>query len=357
MADEPERQAPFQAPTHAAPPTVGRPPTMADIARAAGVSESTVSRALAGSSLVSAKTRDKVRRIAAAHHHRINERARSFRLQKSSTVALVTCGVRRGTLSLPASFLIDLVAELAERGGGEGYDLLISRDIHEDRALMSDLIGAQRAGGVIVLGQGGHHHLLNALADEGWPFVVWGAQRPDQRYATVGSNNVRGGAMAAGHLLALGRRRILFLGDPDHIEAGDRYRGYCRAHAEAGVAVDPTLVLRHHNAGLLNKARLQALLADGPAFDAVMATSDLLALGAIQTLDHAGVRVPHDVAVVGFDDIHSARHATPPLTTVRQDVKGGAAYLFDALIRRMAGDRPASVVLETRLIQRASCGG
>lgn len=337
--------------------TMVKPPTMADIARVAGVSESTVSRALAGSDLVSAKTRERVAQVARTYNYRINERARSFRLQRSSTIALVTCGMRDGDTDITASFLIDLVAQLADLCNEQGYDLLLSRDIHQDPDLLYDLVAGQRAGGAIVIGQGKQHALINQLADDRLPFVVWGARRADQRYTTVGSDNSDGGHMATHHLLSLGRRRILFLGDPDHLEAGDRFAGYGRAHEAFGLCPDPALLLRFHNAGRRANDALQERLAHGQPIDAIMATSDLLAMGAIQTLHEAGYRVPDDVAVVGFDDITAARHATPPLTTVRQNIRDGAGLLLDKLADRMAGADPASVVLPTRLIKRHSCGG
>src|SRR3546814_664320 len=150
-------------------------------------------------------------------------------------------------------------------------------------------------------------------------FVVWGAQLPEQRYCSVGSDNLRGGRRATAHLARLGRRRIAFLGDIEAPEVIQRYQGYLRALEEAGLPVDPALVVPAHFEIEFAEAAVNTLIARQVDFDAIFAASDMIALGAIRSLLHAGCSVPGDVSVVGYDDVQFARYNHPALTTIAQN--------------------------------------
>lgn len=183
-----------------------------------------------------------------------------------------------------------------------------------------------------------------------------GAVMPGQPGISIGCDNHAGGRMAAEHLMARGRRRIAFIGDasPHAPEFLARYQGGRDAQADAGIAVDPELQVDAENSPESGHAAMHALLSTGIAFDAVFAASDLIAFGAIKALASHGLRVPQDVAVVGFDGLPISGYFTPSLTTVVQDTAAAGEALVEALLGQIHGEPVASRMLLPRLVVRAS---
>lgn len=327
---------------------------MADIARLAGVSTSTVSRALSHSPLVNQETRDRILDLARSLNYTINIGAQNLRLQQNRTVAVVIPIEQATRQQLSDPFFLSMLGSLADALSEQGFDTLVSRvDADQVDAAAAPFDGG-RAIGVILIGQGRHHDQLNKMAARGVPFVVWGAQLPQQLYTTVGGDNVTGGRLAAERLLAQGRRRIAFLGDTTLPEVEQRHRGYIQALAAQGLAPDPQL---HVASSFLPESGGQAveeLARRGAAYDALFACSDLLAMKAIYALRAQGRDVPGDVAVVGYDDIELAGYCHPPLTTVRQPRDVAARALVSALLARVDGQSASSIQLPTHLALRAS---
>jgi DNA-binding LacI/PurR family transcriptional regulator len=244
-----------------------------------------------------------------------------------------------------------LLGPLADALAAAGYDLLLSRIIPEGGRWLSDLIDTGRTDGLILIGQSDQRDAIEAAAARYDRMVVWGARMPGFAQVTVGTDNEAGGRMAAEHLIRQGRRRLAFLGNPDVPEFAARYRGF--AAAVAAFAVEDDVVPVH----LTTAAAFQevsAFLSDHPAPDGVVAASDVIAMSAMQALAERGLRVPDDVAVVGYDDVPLARLTAPPLTTVRQDVERGARLLVDLLLRRIAGETVEPVELAPELVVRGS---
>jgi len=329
---------------------------MSDLARIAGVSEATVSRALADSPLVNRKTKAHVRALAKAHGYVINEQARNFRLGRTGTIAVVILLDPKAAQQLSDPFFAQLTANVADALNARGFDMLLSRIDITDPQWPDLLRDASRVDGSIVIGQWSQHERLNALARENLPFVVWGGHLDDQRYITVGCDNVAGGAIAVEHLLKHGRRRIAFIGDRTLPEIALRYRGYADRLQRAGLAPDESMAMDAQSAQTHARAAVETLFADGVAIDAIFAASDVLAMAAIAGLSERGLRVPDDVAVIGFDDIALAEWYNPPLSTIRQHIGQGARMLVDLLIGRMEEQSIAPVALCPELIARASCG-
>jgi DNA-binding LacI/PurR family transcriptional regulator len=175
-----------------------------------------------------------------------------------------------------------------------------------------------------------------------------------QLYATVGGDNQRGGQLATQHLLAQGARRVLFMGDPELPEVGQRYQGYLQAHAAAGVAVDAALCRPVPFVTEAVVAEMDLLARQKTPFDAVFAASDLTAMSVISALRQQGRRVPEDVRVVGYDDIALAAHFHPPLSTVRQPIAQAGQALVQLLMSQRAGERQRSTLLDTELVVRQS---
>lgn len=332
------------------------PVKMADIARLAGVSVSTVSRALAGSPLVPAEKRREILAVAEGQGYVVNEAARNLRLKKTHTVGvLIPLGHEVGQL-ISDPFFIELFGRLADEITARGYTVLLSKEAKPGPGWLERAIQSQRSDGLVVVGQSDQHEALNSAAKGYLPLVVWGAHLPNQAYCSVGSDNIGGAYTAVAHLLARGRRRIAFLGRDDVPEVALRKEGYLRALAKAGIDPDPALSAPAHFTVDTAYDTVRGLVERGVAFDAVFAASDVIAMAAIKALSAAGLRVPQDVAVVGFDDIGLAAFANPPLTTVRQDLARGAKVMVDLLFRRMAGEDTPSATMPAELVVRKSCG-
>jgi DNA-binding LacI/PurR family transcriptional regulator len=329
---------------------------MADIARLAGVSTSTVSRALSGSKLVNQETRDRVLELARSLKYTINIGAQNLRLKQNRTVGVVIPAVSdtHARQHLTDPFFLGMLGSLADALTEQGFDMLLSRVDADQLDSAAQPYDTGRVIGVILIGQWRHHDQLNQMAARGVPIVVWGAQLPQQLYCTVGGDNVTGGLLATRHLLQQGRRRIAFLGDVNFPEADLRFQGYCQALREVGLAPDPQL---HASVSFLPEGGaegVQELVRRHAQYDALFACSDLLAMTAINSLRALGRSVPHDVAVAGYDDIELSSYFHPPLTTVRQPMADAGRALVSTLLELAEGRSATSQQLPTELIVRAS---
>jgi DNA-binding LacI/PurR family transcriptional regulator len=336
-------------------------PTSFDIAYHAGVSQATVSRALRGSPLVSAETRRRIQAIAKQLNYKVDKNASNLRRQHSVTLALLLFEDPTSDDSLINPFFLSMLGSITRACARQGYDLLISfQQLSDD--WHADYQDSHKADGLILLGYGDYliaRSKLEGLVEQGTHFVRWGAVVEGQPGVSIGCDNNQGGRAITEHLLKLGRRDIAFIGD---VSAGcpefsDRYRGYCTALHEAGLAVNPTLqVDAADSTETVGQRAMRQLLARGPRIDAVFAASDLMAIGAMRALDEAGLKVPRDVAVVGFDDIPVAGLTNPPLTTVAQDTKRAGELLVETLIHQIRHEPTSSVMLPARVVVRRSCG-
>ena len=332
-----------------------------DIAFRAGVSQSTVSRALRGSPLVSLDTQRRVREIAEQLNYKVDKHASALRRQRSGTLALLLFEDPTCDESLINPFFLSMLASITRACARSGHDLIISfQQLSQD--WHADYQDSHKADGLILLGYGDYlvaRSTLEKLESQGTHFVRWGAVVEGQPGLSVGCDNVQGARDLCEHLLRLGRRRIAFLGNAtEHCpEFRDRCEGYRQALRAAGIAVDPAL---HGDATdsteEVGRQAMAQLLERGAKPDAVLAASDLLAIGAIHTLESAGISVPGDVAVAGFDDIPMARLTTPALTTVQQDTTRAGEVLVERLLQRIRGEPATSEMLPARLVIRRSCG-
>ncbi len=327
---------------------------MADIARLAGVSVSTVSRALNGSTLVNAETRERIGLLARSLNYSINLGAQNLRLQKNQTIAVVVPYDAQARQHISDPFFLSIVGAIADALTDRGYDMLLSRVDAERLDSAATLYDSGKAIGLVIIGQWRHHDQLNDMAARKVPVVVWGGQLPQQLYCSVGGDNVDGGLQATRHLLHSGCRRIAFVGDARLPEVDLRHQGYLQALAEAGMQPDPQLALPAPFEIMAARQQLEGLCGSGLAFDGVFACSDLLALQAVQALRGAGRSVPGDVAVVGYDDTPVATYSDPPLTTIHQPVTLAGAELVDALLTLLRGDKAAPRVMPVHLVIRES---
>jgi DNA-binding LacI/PurR family transcriptional regulator len=330
------------------------PAKMADIARLAGVSASTVSRALAGSSLVEKGQRAEIVRLAEECGYVVNATARNLRLQRTQILSVVIPLGHESSQSLTDPFFVEMLGHLADEVTQRGYGMFLQKVLPPMGDWLLKLIGSHRSDGIIVIGQSTEHKALEAVATRYLPLVVWGGHLERQSYCTVGTDNVAGAMAATEHLLKTGRRQIVFLGDPSIPEIRLRFEGYKQALARGPKdAAGPRNVPAHLTADTAYEA-MRAFVNSGASFDAVVAASDVIAMSAIRAITAGAKSVPGDVAVVGYDDLAMASHVNPPLTSVRQDLQRGAHTMVDLLFRRINGELTPSATMPAELIVRES---
>lgn len=330
--------------------------TMAEIAKLAGVAESTVSRALSDSNRVSEATKQRIRALVSESGYRINSRARSLRTQRTRTIEVVIAISESNRQHFSDPFFSQIIASIADALAERDYDLLLSRATPWSEAMGADALSTHRADGVIMIGQGRDPERLAEYAGSHYPVVVWGADIPGRNYAIVGSDNFLGGKLVGEHLLSLNRKRVIFLGDIRHTEIGLRHRGCMEALSPAGDIAEQTLTVSMPFDSASAYKATQDLFKSGAWHDAIFAASDVIAIAAMQALSDLDIRVPDDVAVIGYDDIAVAAYVSPALTTIRQDTTAGGHALVDSMLSMLNGESRRDVVLPTELIIRRSCG-
>jgi DNA-binding LacI/PurR family transcriptional regulator len=320
--------------------------TMEDLASLAGVSTITVSRALRDSPLVTAKTREKVRRIAEEQGYRLNISARNLRMRRSYSVAVVVemTPVKGRPMSDP--YPLELLGGITQELTTAGYSVVLT-----SKQLL-DTAPVQGADGLILLGQGSHGEAVRVLEKAGLPLVVWGAPEAGASYIVVGSDNRAGGVKVGQRFRAQGRKKLIFLGDVDHAEVQERCAGFIDALGGEGSVhiIRPRAFT--FEAGFDSMSAL--LKKKGAAIDGVFAASDSLAMGAIRALAEHQLQVPGDVSVVGYDDTPGAASFVPPLTSVHQYLRDGGVLLARKMLGLIHGEEVASEMLPTELIERST---
>ena len=322
-----------------------------ELAKIAGVSPGTVSRALAGKALVSRETRERIQQIADEHGFRPNQMASRLRSQKTGVIGVVVPlgHERRQHLSDP--FFTAMLGQLAEQVTERDYDLMLSRVIPDADDWLERIVASGMLDGVLLIGQSTEYAAIERVA--GWyrPLVAWGSTVPGQVHCAVGVDNRLGGRLVGERLIARGCRRLAFLGEVRTIELAERFRGLSDAAAAAGLAA-PEQLDTHLASDIMAGEIAAHLDAAGERIDGIAAASDMIAMNAVRVLADRGLRVPNDIPVTGFDDLPLAEQIVPRLTTVRQDIAAGAAAMVDALLKRIAGQDAAGVVMTPELVER-----
>jgi DNA-binding LacI/PurR family transcriptional regulator len=328
--------------------------TMAELAKLARVDVSTVSRALNNSPLVKNDTKIEILRMAAEVGYVVNASARNLRRRSSEAIGMVIPLRPESGQTLSDPFFLEIVGAVSQAASTRGYDLIISVPKEEEKIAGQRLLQTGRADGLIVIGQAGRLHRLDALGDLSSKIVVWGGSDSHANYTIVGSNNLEGGRLAANHLLSLGRRRIAFVGPIALPEVKLRFDGFVSAHERYNVPVNPALSLNVEFGADTAYSDIINFLESGETFDAIFAASDVLAMKAILALQSKGIVVPEDIAVIGYDNIGQSALSTPPLTTIDQSIGLGGAMLVDALLRKLEGEVVLSQMTPTQLVIRGS---
>ncbi|MER5220889.1 LacI family DNA-binding transcriptional regulator [Streptomyces flaveus] len=301
---------------------IGNRSTIRDVAARAGVSASTVSRVLAGDYPVSTATRTRVMRAVRELDYVADARAKAIAGVGTPTLAFVLDDITGPSFAHMAHG----VEREATRLGH--LCLVCSTDGDTEQELeFIETMRAQRAAAVILVGgtadtaeyRGRMVRIADSLASAGSRLVLCGRPPldPGTPVTVIEYDNESGAYALCAHLLAQGHRRVLFLGGkPENTTAQGRERGYLAAHRARGIEPDPGLRLAGDFTRDSGHRRIRQALAQGLEFTAVMASTDMVAAGALTALHEAGLSVPDDVSLVGYDDIAFARDLHPPLTTV-----------------------------------------
>ncbi len=327
-------------------------PTIREVASRAGVSPTTVSHVINNTRFVSAEARQRVLDAMAELNYRPNVLARSLRRGETRTLGLI----------LPDSanpFFAEIARAIEDAAFGAGYNVILgnSENQLDKEQVYVDVLVNKQVDGLIFLASGDHSPSLEQLVHDGLPVVVVDRRLSGLEVDTVLTDNLQGGLTAARYLLELGHRRIACITGPSNLTpSAERVIGFRRALEEHGLSVDEALIRKgdfHPHSGYRAAAEL---LGCQPRPTAIFVCNDMMAIGALRALSEAGLRVPHDCSLVGFDDIELASYITPPLTTIRQDKTALAEAAVQLLLERIAEpDLPARTrILPTRLIERLS---
>ncbi len=343
-----------------ADPTPAAAARLKDVAARAGVSIKTVSNVVNGYTHVSARMRSRVLAAIDELDYRPNLAARSLRRGRVGVIAIEIPTLRLGYFAELAEQVVEAAARrgylvlLDHTGGGRAQEERLARGLQPlliDGAIMNPLTLAQRE--------------LRAAAS-GISIVLLGEREFPGLYDHISIDNVAAARQAAEHLLKLGRRHIAALGLDASPQAGAtiqrRWEGLSRTLEEAGVPIDPAWVIPGVDRGRADGlAHARALLArPGTVPDAFFCFNDTVALGAMRGLHESGVRVPDDVAVIGFDDLEEGRVATPSLSSISPDKAGIAELAVGLLADRISGERTGpgqELTVEHRLMARESTLG
>jgi len=334
----------------------GSRPTLEMVARAAGVSRGTASRALNGGRNVSPRAMDAVLAAASTLGYRPNLAARSLVLGRSESVGLVISETHELLFSDPffAAIVRGVHAELAETG----TQLVLALTQHSDehgKDKMVRFASGRHLDGVLLISHHDDDELPTALESAGIPVVLAG--RGDATRCWVDADNRGGARLGTGYLLSRRRTCLATIAGPVDMPVGrDRLLGWRDALRDAGLPEPPGTVEHGDFTEVSGYRAMGRLLQRLPGVTGVFAASDPMALGALRALRHAGRRVPQDVAVVGFDDAPAAQLADPPLTTVRQPVEEMSRLMVQMLMQRIAGETldQSRVIVPTELVRRAS---
>lgn len=329
------------------------------IAAKAGVSRSTVSRVINQDPHVREKTRQHVLSIIEAEGYTPNPAARMLVTQRTEVIGVVIPHIPGVVFDNPHYFP-SLLNGVAQATNARGYAMMLwmQDSVTDEDYFYKRILANRLMDGLIVASSTVKSHFTDRLDTSGIQYVtVERAIKPNSDAKFVTIDNIAAAETAVNHLISLGRRNIATItGDLDNPDGEDRLKGYQAALSQAGLPYRPELVKHGMFTQRSGFEGVQQLLSE--EFDAIFAANDPMAIGALEALRKAGLRVPEDVALVGFDDLPSAAQSTPALTTINQPLQEKGELATHLLLDLIEGkkDRDWQILLPTQLIIRESCG-
>ncbi|MBI5959964.1 MAG: LacI family DNA-binding transcriptional regulator [Chloroflexi bacterium] len=332
--------------------------TLEGVAQLAGVSRATVSRVINDPTAVKPELRARVEKVIVETGYQPNLAARSLASSRSHLIGLIIPSLVQSLFTDP--YFPSLIQGISQACNMHHYilSLFLFHSLEEEGQVYQRALNSGLVDGLIVTASIINNPYLPRLIQQKIPLVQIGRPFENvEQISFVDVDNVSGAYRAAHHLIRLGRKRIAFIGGTLNTTVGiDRYTGYCSALREKGLVVDQSLTIFADFTRADGYAAMQQIIPHHP--DAVFVITDTMAVGALQALHEAGLRVPEDISVIGFDDLTQAASSNPPLTTVRQPVRLLGTMAVDMLIDILETGLhpPRHTILPTELIIRASCG-
>ena len=329
------------------------PVSIKDIARLAGVSHSTVSRALRHSPLIPSQTADRIRRIAEQEGYSASAVARSLATSKTEAIGVVVT-------SIADPFNGEVVAGIEELANEHGYSVFLANSQADGRRELEVVRSFQsrRVDGILVASSrvGALHSPL--LAELGVPIVLLNNQHPSEFVHSVRFDNISGAQQATRHLIQLGHRRLAYLGDRFGLHSdSERLQGFSQMLKEAAISIGEALVDHGDGKPDAAEAVTRRWLHSPNRPTAMVCYNDMSALGVLREASQCGVRVPEDLSVTGFDDIFFSCYSNPALTTVHQPMKELGRRAMELLLALLRGETvERSVLIGGPLIVRGSTG-
>jgi LacI family transcriptional regulator len=330
------------------------PLTLEDIARMSGVSRSTVSRVINDDPNVKERTRQKVLEIIQRINFQPNLAARGLAAGRTQVLGLV---IPTGVTAIFSDPYFPLVIQgVSSACNALGYSVMLwLAEPEYERKTISHILYSSLIDGVIVLSMVMDDPIIERLSESKRPFLTVGRHPTNEKINYVDVDNRAGAYQGVSYLLRTGRRRAAIINGPLNMIAGqDRFQGYRDALHDRGLPFMPELVAEGEFTDISGYLAMQRLLPQRP--DAVFVASDAMALGCMRALQEADLRIPEEVAVVGFDDIPAAATSKPPLTTVRQPIQRTGSVAAEMLIDLIEHPdaQPRRTVLPTELVIRSS---
>jgi DNA-binding LacI/PurR family transcriptional regulator len=328
-----------------------RPASIKDVARVAGVSHSTVSRALQNSPVVNPKTAAKIRRIARDLGYRPSAVARGLVTQKTRTIGVVVT-----TIADP--FVSEVVIGIEMAANDNGYSVFLA-DSNADPAREKSVVHSfaeRRVDGIVVTSSRVGALYTPLLSEMMVPIVLINNQHPGQFVHSVMIDNLPASRDATNHLISLGHRRIAYVGDRyGHQSDTERFAGYREALEQAALPFLPELVVHGDGKPEGGAPAMNKLLCLPNPPTAVFCYNDMTALGVLGSIHMHGLRVPADISLIGFDDLFFASYTQPQLTTVRQPMRQMGRMAMENLLKLMSGQPSAEAIkVPAELIIRES---
>ncbi len=326
------------------------------IAKLSGVSRSTVSRVINNDPNVSSVTRERVLQVVKRVNYTPNAAARGLAAGRTHVLGLV---IPMGVAALFTDpYFPILIQGVSSACNSREYSVMLwLAEPEYERRQIRQIMYSGLVDAVIVSSMLMNDSLVQALGDGDLPFMLVGRHPTDAHASYVDADNLGGAREAVTHLLRMGRCRVATITGPQNMIAGaDRLSGYLAALRDRAVISDPALIAEGDFTEAGGYHAMQQLLGRRP--DGVFIASDMMAIGALRALREAGLRVPEDVAIVGFDDLPQAARTDPPLTTVRQPVYRLGTMAVEAVLDVLdhRDSSPRHIILPTELVVRASCG-
>ncbi len=332
--------------------------TIEHIASLAQVSRSTVSRVINNHPSVRADVRERVLQVIREHNYAPQAAARNLASARTDTIGLLV--PRTAARSLADPFIASMIKSLFEASAQQGYfGLLALLTADMESGFYERILRSRQFDGVIMFSSDIDDPILPLLIKDGGPLVLIGRHPYFLNVASVDVENREGAHEAVAHLVDLGHRRIGLINGELQMEAGQARRdGYKQALLEAGIGIEPELMVEGFFLETGAYLAMMKLLDLARPPTAVFAASDTMAIGALRAAREREVRVPDEIALVGYDDLPLAANATPPLTSVHQPIDEMGAEAVRLLIEQIRGQGPAtSVRIPARLVVRESSGG